>query len=929
MSKQPRASRISEWQPIGLATPLTTNDDPRLFVHDLSVARARRTARSLIAPGVVLAATLGIASTAAATGMTATTTSQPTMSTTSTTTTTSTSTSTGGTATSGGGTTTTTGSTSSPLSGLGGGELPGSNLPVMGKFIANAPKIFSGGLLAGKDGVQTSVPRPEHTAHSQGGDACDFFLEHMWKNEDGIPVIGTNTHFLTYHTDAEYKNLILSLASGSIGNSQMPIVDLYGGPLGWIPIFNPKHVEGHGTDYATMLTGCGGMGLPVDIKTGAVNLDRLPTPDKVMTFAKRVVPDVPNPQKILGPDYLYNTLAVDEITDRLGFNTVFTPDEYLNFATNNADAFRTLGTTAFEPLASGDPTKLLEVLQVTDNIKTLESLGMPGFSSLLGPLVPQAGTTQTVTIDGKTYPVRNGKVTTDEGMVYTAQGGSVTVDGKQYPVKDAPTSGGLTGSLPTGDLPVVSDLLKGGQSDGSAPSSPLGGIPVLGGLLGGSASTPTSGGTGSTPTTGGTSSSTSPLAGLPVIGDLLGDSTSPTGGTTTPTAGTSAPTSKSPLAGLPVVGDLLGGALPGGSSSTPTGGSSTPTGGSTTPTGGSTNPTGGTTTPTGGSTTPTGGSTNPTGGTTPTTGGTTGSGSTSPASGLPVVGDLLGGSSPLSALPAVGSVLGGSTTPTGGTTTPTGGTTTPTGGTTPTTSGNSPSETPHGTVAFTIAAPKVNGQSSPNAPGVTIPTGHQVTFTVPVTNTGDVPLTTLVGKASDGGTMTGARLPLAPGQTTTLTYTTTAKPGTQALSFGIVGSNPNGQQQGKTCSAVYTGDVQNGEIATTGALEVDDQPTNDAVRYTFHSTDVSKLDVQVTNHGDAPLQNITATSPTGPVTGGKTTLQPGESTWYSIQIAPKSGINTVPVTFTGTDPTGKVTTAQERFEYTLCTCAATTAPSQA
>jgi hypothetical protein len=244
----------------------------------------------------------------------------------------------------------------------------------------------------------------------------------------------------------------------------------------------------------------------------------------------------------------------------------------------------------------------------------------------------------------------------------------------------------------------------------------------------------------------------------------------------------------------------------------------------------------------------------------------------------------------------------------------------------PTDGSNSPVDTPDGTVALSIGSPKVNGQSSPNAPGKTIPVGGQVTYTVPVTNTGDLPITTLVGKASDGGTMTGAQLPLAPGKTTTLTYTTTAKPGTQATSFGIVGSNTNGEQQGKTCSAVYTGDVENGEIATTGGLKVDNQATNDDVRYTFHSTDPSKVSFQVTNNGDAPLQGITAASPAGQVTGGKATLQPGESTWFTIQIEPKSGINTVPVNFTGTDSTGKVTTAQEKFEYTLCTCATPTAP---
>ena len=225
-------------------------------------------------------------------------------------------------------------------------------------------------------------------------------------------------------------------------------------------------------------------------------------------------------------------------------------------------------------------------------------------------------------------------------------------------------------------------------------------------------------------------------------------------------------------------------------------------------------------------------------------------------------------------------------------------------------------------MAYTLGSPKVNGQTSPNAPGATIPVGNQVTYTVPVTNTGDLPITTLVGRASDGGTMTGGQLPLQPGQTTTLTYTTTAKAGTQSLSFGIVGSNPNGQQMGKTCSAVYTGEAQNGEIGTTNQFKVNNQPASGDATYTFTSTDRSTISVQVTNRGSAPLENITATSPAGAVTGGKTSLAPGESTWFTTTVDPKTGVTTVPFHFTGTDRTGKTTTATESFRYTLCTCGA-------
>ncbi|MFI5559332.1 hypothetical protein ACIA2T_08675 [Amycolatopsis japonica] len=267
------------------------------------------------------------------------------------------------------------------------GDLPTAQIPTVGKFLSGdvlSGGVFTGGLFGGET-KQTSVDPNQSgghstgdTTHEGGGDACDFFLQHMWKNEDGIPLLGSNSHALTYHTDPAYKNLILSMASGAIGNSHMPVIDAYGGPLGWIPIFNPSHVRGHGTDYLTMATGCGGMGLPIDTKTMAVDMSRLPTPEKVVDFVQKGMPSVPDPARVLAPDYLYNTLQVAEIMNRLGPDTVFTPDEYLSFAGNNFDAMRLLWQTAFEKVSSGDPAAVLDVLKVTDNIKTFESLGMPG-----------------------------------------------------------------------------------------------------------------------------------------------------------------------------------------------------------------------------------------------------------------------------------------------------------------------------------------------------------------------------------------------------------------------------------------------------------------------------------------------------------------------------------------------------------------------
>ncbi|HJQ05812.1 MAG TPA: hypothetical protein VJ872_10230, partial [Nocardioides sp.] len=689
-----RTEAPAEWQPIGLATPVLTAPptvDARTLVHDLAVAQARRAARSVITPGVVLAATLGITSYAAASGampdatVGASTTATPTASS-STTTTTSTST-TSTTATTPGVPMPGSGGAAglSSLSGIG-GSIPGGNLPVIGKFVANAPAIFSAGLLGGTPAVQTSVDQNQmghstgDTTAPGGGDMCDFFLQHMWKNEDGIPVLGSNSHFLTYHTDPAYKNLVLSLASGAIGNSEMPIVNIYQGPLGWIPIFNPTHVRGHGTDYVTLLTGCGGMGLPIDTKTGSVNLDRLPTPAKALNLATRIMPNVPNLSKIMGPDYLYNTLRVDEITNRLGFNTVMTPDEYVAFAGKNFDAFRLVGQTVLEKM--NNPASVLDVLKVTDNIKTLQSLGLPGLPGSTG------GSTLT---------------------------GSLPTGGL---TAGLPTAG-LTDSLPTSSAPVVGPLLANALGGKATP--PAGqGLPGTSTSIDTGSTTPVSTTPGSTTpgsttpgstTPGNTGSDSSPLGGLTSSIPLLG------GGS----QGGLVPSGTLPgadlLSSIPVLGGTLSAAT-GTPAETGTPGSTTP--GSTTP--GSTTP--GSTTP--GSTTP--GSTTPSGSlpgldvlnSLPVVGGvlsgSTNSGSTNPGSTNP------GSTNPGSTNP--GSTNPGSTNP--GSTNP--------GSTNPGSSNPGPAQQP--SVAFTVGKPTVNGAGS----GLMVDQGSSVTFKVPVTNTGELPL---------------------------------------------------------------------------------------------------------------------------------------------------------------------------------------------
>ncbi|GAB2980151.1 hypothetical protein GCM10027076_17550 [Nocardioides montaniterrae] len=883
--------------------------------------------------------------------------------------------------------------------------MPGGSLPVIGKFVANAPMIFSGGLLAGAPAEQTSTD-PNQMPHSTGdqtekggGDMCDFFLQHMWKNEDGIPVLGSMSHFLTYHTDPSYKNLMLSLASGAIGNSQMPVVNIYQGPLGWIPIFNPTHVRGHGTDYVTLLTGCGGMGLPIDVKTGRLNLDRLPTPEKVMNLAQRVMPNVPSLPKLLGSDYLYNTLRVDEVTKRLGFNTVMTPDEYLQFAGKNFDVFRTLATTVFSKM--NDPVSILDVLKITDNLQTLQSLGLPGlpgtsgstltsglptggltaglptaglFSGLPTSQIPTVGPlvadllgaqnnvpVQTVTIKGKQYTVAPNDTVTVNGMPYPVTDGKVTIDGVSYPVKTSTSSSTPGSSTPGSSTPGSST--PGSSTPGSSTpgSSPLGSLtsslPILGSTTGDpNSSSPLSGLTSALPVnqltgpiSGGSQGGLLPSSGslpgadllssLPVVGGVLSSATGQPVESVTP--GSSTPGSTTPGSTTP------GSTTPG--STTP--GSTTP--GSTTP--GSTTP--GSTTP--GSTTP--GSTTP-GSTTPgsTTPGSTTPGSTTPGGSTQTSGSLPGLGS-LGSLPVVGSVLGGSsapaTTPQPGTQqpgtqqpgtqqpgtqqpgSPQGGTpagttpsTTTPGSVTPAPEPNpapapepapapAPAPTPapaqQGKVAFTIGQTTVNGGSS----GISVQKGSSVTFRVPVTNTGNLPLTHLSGITSDGGHMTTPVGAVQPGQTAYLTYTVPAGTGLNSVGFNIVASNENGQQMAKTCAASYTGEAPAaGKIAAGSSVSVNGQAANPVVRYTFHSTAPAKVAFQVTNTGNAPIRTLTATSPNGSVSCAKSSLQPGESTTCTVGIAPQSGQNRVKVDFTGVDVNGNTTTSTKSLDYTLCTC---------
>ncbi len=747
------------------------------------------------------------------------------------------------------------------------GDLPTAQIPTVGKFLSGdvlSGGIFTGGLFGGET-KQTSVDPNQSgghstgdTSHEGGGDACDFFLQHMWKNEDGIPLLGSNSHALTYHTDPAYKNLILSMASGAIGNSHMPVIDAYGGPLGWIPIFNPSHVRGHGTDYLTMATGCGGMGLPIDTKTMALDMSRLPTPEKVVDFVQKGMPSVPDPARVLAPDYLYNTLQVAEIMNRLGPDTVFTPDEYLSFAGNNFDAMRLLWQTAFEKVSSGDPAAVLDVLKVTDNIKTFQSLGLPGLpgssgdtltsglpllggaiggsptspgSTPLRPGVPAIGGTPisgegpsipagspvsgsvTFTNTG-TEPITNlsgsfpgGTVTSSATSV--APGGTVTFT-FTAPAKTGSQSAKLTitGTKPNGS--TVSSEMTIRYVGTPAPGTPAPGIPGL--PLPGLPSLPLPG------TPSGPGTPTQPgLPGLPALGGILGPVTGLLGNPQPQPTPVPVP-SASISVGTPLVNGKVAGSAPG---------PNVPSGSPVTITIPVTN-----------------------NGTVPVSGlgGTTSLGTLNCGSGQLAPGSTTRCTVTTTARPGANSAQFNFTV-----------------------SGPNGTQqskscrifyigTASGSGKLTITGkPSVNGAVvGPNST-VTVPAGSKSTIKVQVANTGTAPITNLRG-TSQNGQVTCAGTTLAPGASTQCTIAFTASPGAKTVRATFTGKDAAGNTSTAGFSLNYT---------TTGVCTCD--PANSTATTAASGSAASAKAATPTKSAvsaksSTPSKSSTSTVPTGSAT---------------------------------------------------------------
>jgi hypothetical protein len=111
---------------------------------------------------------------------------------------------------------------------------------------------------------------------------------------------------------------------------------------------------------------------------------------------------------------------------------------------------------------------------------------------------------------------------------------------------------------------------------------------------------------------------------------------------------------------------------------------------------------------------------------------------------------------------------------------------------------------PGSTIGISVGVPTVNGQPAADGPGPNIPTGSTITVTVPVTNTGNVPVT-LTATLPDGQQLSCAPNPVNPGQTANCTITMPAQSGPNTVIVNIIATGPNGEQQSTSCQVYYTG----------------------------------------------------------------------------------------------------------------------------
>ncbi len=191
-------------------------------------------------------------------------------------------------------------------------------------------------------------------------------------------------------------------------------------------------------------------------------------------------------------------------------------------------------------------------------------------------------------------------------------------------------------------------------------------------------------------------------------------------------------------------------------------------------------------------------------------------------------------------------------------------------------------------------AVKITKEASPT----TVREGDEVTFTIVVTNTGDVPLSTVV--VTDDRTPACAKTfdTLALAGVQTYTCTTKAPSDDFTNTAGVTGTDPTGRPVTSTATAAV--DVIHPQLALM----------KDATPYEVREGDTVTFAILVKNTGDVPLTDVTVADDRTPACAHTVaTLAPdAEETYTCTTVAGRDGFTNT-ATATGQDPTNRPVTA--------------------
>ncbi|HZX02687.1 hypothetical protein, partial [Kribbella sp.] len=204
----------------------------------------------------------------------------------------------------------------------------------------------------------------------------------------------------------------------------------------------------------------------------------------------------------------------------------------------------------------------------------------------------------------------------------------------------------------------------------------------------------------------------------------------------------------------------------------------------------------------------------------------------------------------------------------------------------------------------TTGTPTINGKPAGQRPGPRVDPGQPATVTVPVSNTGNTPVTNLKG-TSNAGQLTCGRATLNPGESTTCTATYTATPGNQGIQYAVTGTSGT-TPIATTGSIYYQGRKPNTGTVSTGTPTINGKPAGQKPGPNVKPGDKTTITVPVRNSGDAPVDNLRGTSSNGSLKCGANSLQPGQSTTCTATYTAKPGDQGIQYAVNGTSGTTPV-----------------------